>query len=103
MARPLFIPLKKEYFEQYKNGTKKYELRKPERQFQLKYLTPGRDVTLSCGYSGDRLYTKIGGAELWHSGDLGKADRKACLDCFGQHGEVVKINFDFDEVPSDQE
>ena len=101
MTKPLFIPLKKEYFEQYKDGSKHYELRKPEKQFQLKYLWPGRAVTLSCGYSGDRLYTKIAGAEIWHSGDLGKDDQKACLNCYGQHGEVVKINFDFEAVAND--
>ena len=55
----LFVPLNKESFNDFLKG-KRYELRKAERGWNKKQLYTGRNVTLSCGYSGQRLYGKIG-------------------------------------------
>lgn len=55
--RPLFIPLKAEYFEAFANGTKVYELRKYGKRWNEKVCTPGRGVVLSRGYGKERRLT----------------------------------------------
>ncbi len=50
--KPIFIPLKSQYFEDFKNGRKQIEYRRAGvGQFTLAKCTPGREVTLSKGYS----------------------------------------------------
>ena len=49
--KPIFIPLKSQYFEDFKNGSKRIEYRRAGvGQFTLAKCTPGREVTLSKGY-----------------------------------------------------
>ncbi len=55
----VFVPLTKENFEDFKRG-KKWELRKSERKFSPKHVRSGRHVTVSCGYSGERIEGVIG-------------------------------------------
>lgn len=55
MSKPLFIPLKTEYFEAFRLGTKTVELRRYGPMWNERTCTPGRAVTLSHGYSGARL------------------------------------------------
>jgi hypothetical protein len=54
-SKPLWIPLKRKYFDAFKNGTKTIEYRHNSRQWTEKHIYPGRPVTLGCGYSGPRL------------------------------------------------
>lgn len=51
----MFIPLKKKYFEQFARGEKKHEFRLYGKRWNERVCRPGRDVTLSCGYSGARI------------------------------------------------
>lgn len=53
--KPLFIPLKREYFEAFDNGTKRTEYRLYGPRWHEGTVIPGRPVTLSLGYSGARL------------------------------------------------
>lgn len=55
----LFVPLTKETFDDFSKG-KVFELRKSERGWNRKQIVSGRGITLSCGYSGKRLYGKVG-------------------------------------------
>lgn len=48
--KPLFIPLKREYFEQFRTGEKIYEYRPYGPRWNERTCTPGRTVTLSLGY-----------------------------------------------------
>lgn len=48
--RPLFIPLKTEYYEQFKRGEKVTEYRLYGPRWNEKTCRVGREVTLSCGY-----------------------------------------------------
>jgi hypothetical protein len=48
--KPLFIPLTKHWFNQFESGTKTTELRIYGPRWNEKTCTPGRAVTLSCGY-----------------------------------------------------
>lgn len=64
--KPLFIPLKKEYFQQFKNGTKTksrdglmIEFRKYGPRWNERTITPNREVVLSLGYSGERITATI--------------------------------------------
>lgn len=53
--KPLFVPLKRQYFEQFANGTKRTEYRLYGPRWHEGTVVPGRPVTLSLGYSGARL------------------------------------------------
>lgn len=48
--KPLFIPLKREYFEAFKRGDKQQEFRKHGPRWNAKNCTVGRPVVLSLGY-----------------------------------------------------
>lgn len=54
MQKPLFIPLKKEYFEEFEAGTKTKEYRVYGPRWNERTCTPRREVTLSCGYGKHR-------------------------------------------------
>jgi hypothetical protein len=51
----MFIPLKKKYFEQFAAKEKTEEFRLYGKRWNERVCVPGRDVVLSCGYSGARL------------------------------------------------
>jgi hypothetical protein len=59
MSKPLFIPLKKEFFEEFRAGTKTIEYRKFGPRWNFNTCKVGRPVVLSCGYSGERLRGEI--------------------------------------------
>lgn len=48
--KPLFIPLKREYFEAFANGTKDTEYRPYGKRWNEWTCAVGREVVLSCGY-----------------------------------------------------
>lgn len=80
--KPLFIPLKTEYFNAFKNGSKTYELRFGSRWGE-KHCPVGRQVTLSRGYGKhERLNGTITSYQLVQVRDLPQADIDACLDCY---------------------
>ncbi|SMB88494.1 hypothetical protein SAMN05660772_02817 [Pasteurella testudinis DSM 23072] len=57
--KALFIPLKRCWFEQFKNGHKNFEYRGYGRQWTEKHCVVGRSVTLALGYGKTRLHGKI--------------------------------------------
>ena len=50
LVRPLFIPLKREYFEAFENGTKQTEYRLYGPRWNEQTCAIGRPVVLSLGY-----------------------------------------------------
>lgn len=58
-SAPLFVPLRAEHFRAFAAGTKTIEWRKFGKRFNDRTLWLKRPVTLSNGYSGDRLFGKI--------------------------------------------
>lgn len=52
--RPIFLPLKRAFFEAFENGEKDTEYRLHGPRWNGSVITPGRAVTLSLGYSGRR-------------------------------------------------
>ena len=80
--KPLFIPLKTEYFNAFKNGSKTYELRFGSR-WSEHHCFVGRAVVLSRGYGKhERLNGIITSYQLVQVRDLPQADIDACIDCY---------------------
>jgi hypothetical protein len=59
MNKPLFIPLKTEFYEQFKNGTKIDELRKYGARWNEKTCMKGRKVIISKGYGKQNRMTGV--------------------------------------------
>lgn len=57
--RPVFLPLRAEFFRAFAAGTKTVEWRKFGPRFNERTLWVGKRVTLSNGYSRDRLTGRI--------------------------------------------
>lgn len=57
--KPLFIPLKKEWFEQFKSGIKTTEYRLYGPRWHEGTIIPGRKATLSLGYNGARINATV--------------------------------------------
>lgn len=53
--KPLFIPLKRVWFEAFASGDKSIEYRRPGLLYNRVSCKVGRPVCLSLGYSGSRL------------------------------------------------
>lgn len=84
--KPLFIPLKTEYFEAFKTGTKDTEYRRHGERWNEDVCQVGRPVVLSKGYGKrERLSGVITGFEVrWmHSAEFlmcyGMPDWAACI------------------------
>jgi hypothetical protein len=58
-VKPLFLLLKRKYWEQFAAGTKTVEWRPYGARFNERVLRPGRPIVLSCGYIGPRLYATV--------------------------------------------
>ena len=54
-TKPLFVPLKGEYFDAFASGAKNTEYRLYGKRWNERTCRIGRAVTLSRGYSGARL------------------------------------------------
>lgn len=57
--RPLFVPLRTEWFEAFRVGRKSVEWRVYGPRWNHRVVRPGRAVVLSHGYSGARLYGRV--------------------------------------------
>lgn len=57
--KPLFIPLKTEFFRAFESGAKIVEYRAYGPRWNERTCMPGRSVVLSHGYSGDRIKAMI--------------------------------------------
>jgi len=57
--KPVFVPLKKEWFLKFAEGEKTVEYRDYGPRWNERVCRVGRAATLSCGYSGSRLSARI--------------------------------------------
>lgn len=82
--KPLFIPLKTEYFVAFADGSKRDELRRYGRRWNEKTCKVGRDVILSKGYGKkNRMPGRIWKFKRQHGSTFGSTYKKAILDVFG--------------------
>lgn len=71
--RPLFIPLKTEWFRAFESGAKQVEYRLYGPRWNERTVYPGRRATLSLGYSGDRLDAVVIAHQLVKARDVPRA------------------------------
>ena len=77
--KPLFIPLKREFYTAYACGQKFFEVRRYGPRWNERVCPVGRKVILSCGYSGSRLRGTI--HSFRRSGVASKAAREIYPGC----------------------
>src|SRR5690554_5605178 len=83
-AKPLFVPLKTEYFEQFKSGEKRDELRLYGKRWNEETCTPGRQVILSKGYGKhERLKGVIWKFKRQHGATFGSTYKASILKVYG--------------------
>ena len=58
-VRPLFIPLRRQWFEAFAKGSKGIEWRRYGPRWNERTCLIGRPVTLALGYTRTRLYGKV--------------------------------------------
>lgn len=73
MEKPLFVPLKTEWFCAFKSGSKTTEYRLYGPRWNERTCVKGRAVTLSHGYSGARLRATVRGHQLVKARDVPNA------------------------------
>ena len=83
--RPLFLPLKREYFDAFERGHKIVEYRKYGPRWNERTCVVGRAVTLSCGYGKAR---RLQGRIVWFGRargprGFGSVTATAVMDVFG--------------------
>lgn len=84
MTRPLFIPLRSEYYEAFSNGSKTEELRLYGPRWNERACAVGRAVTLSKGYGKKkRMAGRIWKFKRQHGATFGSTYKEAILDCYG--------------------
>lgn len=64
VEKPLFIPLKREWFEAFERGEKTEEYRPAGVRWNHETCRIGRRVVLSFGYSGRRLYGTVSNFDI---------------------------------------
>ena len=87
--KPLFIPLRTEYFEAFRAGTKDTEYRRYGERWNESTCPVGRPVVLSKGYGlYDRMTGVIAGFEARQN------DSPDWLACYGEPGlaACIRIN-----------
>jgi|SRR6185369_7112981 len=85
MSKPLFIPLKTEYFEAFQNGTKSEELRLYGPRWNERTCALGREVILSKGYGKkSRLRGRICKFRKQRGSFFGFDYQRSIVDVFGR-------------------
>ena len=97
--KPLFVPLKSQYYYEFKNGTKTRELRRgSDKRWSAKNCRVGRAATLSRGYGKqDRLSATVSAHKVWRVRGLSPRDYAAFVDCYG-HGEEFANVIEFENI-----
>jgi hypothetical protein len=82
MDKPLFIPLKTEYFDAFASGVKSIEYRQFGPRWNEKTCLIRRPVVLSCGYGkGRRLYGVITAFEIKNWLEVEETRSIYCFPC----------------------
>jgi hypothetical protein len=88
--KPLFIPLKVEYFDAFRDGRKRTEYRIYGKRWNHDTCYPGRAVTLSRGYGiKARLRGRVARLNVWPVDGLEDSARTAFLACYGRADVMV--------------
>lgn len=89
--KSVFMPLKKQYFEEFRLGLSETEYRRDGGRFRKEMFPVGRRVILSCGYSGDRLEAIVTACESIGSDDVKGTDGIAVRELYGDGVRLIAI------------
>lgn len=93
--KPLFIPLKAEYFDAFENGTKNTEYRLRGPRWNAETCAIGREVILSRGYGKQR---RLCGIITGFHYDTLPTKLPGWLECYGPHaGDAACIRIEAKE------
>ncbi len=88
--KPLFIPLKTEFYEAFKRGDKTEELRKYGPRWNEKTCVPGREVILSKGYGKkNRLIGRIWRFKCQSGKLFGSSYRESIREIYGSENVLI--------------
>lgn len=91
VMRPLFIPLKTEYYEAFCDGSKDTEYRKFGPRWNEETCRIGRRVTISKGYG---KQNRRSGTIIGFSRRMMRS--KSWIDCYGEPGLAACIQIELD-------
>ncbi len=101
VERPLFIPLKAEYFDAFAKGTKRTEYRRRGPRWNADTCRIGRRVVLSRGY-GKRA--RLSGTITGFHYDTLPSKLPGWVECYGAHGgDAACIGITLDAPPPGQQ
>jgi hypothetical protein len=82
--KPLFVPLKTEYYDAFASGSKREELRRYGPRWNERTCAVGREVVLSKGYGKQhRITGRVSRFKKQHGSLFGSTYKAAILDVFG--------------------
>lgn len=89
--KPLFIPLKTQFYEEFKRGEKSTEYRLYGPRWNDKTCRVGREVHLSCGYGKHRVRLRRVIDEFYKrdAHTFGSTVKADILECFGTLDEPI--------------
>lgn len=94
--KPLFIPLKRTYYEQFAAGTKTEEFRPEGPRWNAKTCFVGREVVLSLGYG---KASRMRGRIVGYRASEEPTRTPAWRDCYGDRaGMAACIRIEVDQV-----
>lgn len=101
IEKPLFIPLKAEYFNAFESGEKREELRLYGQRWNERTCRVGRAITLSYGYGKSRrMHGKIWAFKKQRGTLFGSTYKRAILDCYGTlEVDIAVISIDLSGHP----
>lgn len=101
--KPLFIPLKSEYYEAFKDGSKRDELRLYGPRWNEETCAVGRPVVLSKGYGKqNRMSGKVDAFKKQHGSLFGKTYKASILACYGTLDVNIAVITIYDPKPTTQ-
>ncbi len=88
-TKAAFLPLKRKWFDEIKNGTKRVEYRRHKGAFTAKNFYEGRKLKIRLGYSGEEIEA------ICQRVVVTKEKSIAFMEVYPDHdGEVFEIHFD---------
>lgn len=93
---PAFIVLKRQYWEEFRDGISSTEYRRYDKNKWCERLfPPGRRVILSMGYSGQRLYAVVKSSKKIIASEVTGTDGIAVLNLYGENALLLAIELNF--------
>lgn len=86
MTKPLFIPLKRAYFEAFRTGQKTEEFRPEGARWNARTCAVGRPVVLSLGYGKAHRLT---GVVTGYRASAEPTQTAAWRDCYGERAGLA--------------